>query len=871
MVGSIGPYRIIRSLGAGGMGEVYLGHDGRLDRHVALKSVSDALAATPDARRRLLGEARAVARLNHPNIAAVHDVLDAGDRTFIVMEYVEGETLAARLERGRPPLQEIVAIARQLAAGLAHAHEQGVIHRDLKPSNVVLTSQDSVKILDFGLATMAAREALGPLDETKSVWDGRTAAGAILGTPAYMSPEQLLGRELDPRSDLYSFGVILYQMTAGRLPFEADDIVSLAVAVASAPAPDPSVVDASIPPMLGRAIMRALAKEPSERFQSATEMGAAIANALSPTAAVLPGGDTAPPAPTSARDRRLRAVAPVVVLLLAAVGVWSLSQKAQQRLSGGPSRRPSVVALLPVTNLAGDPKTESIGVGVASILTENLSTTAGLTVLSRSATLPYGEKRTGLKDIAAALGADFLIDVRLERTAATLRAEARLLQAGVEPEVWRNKYEGTLFAVDRALLSGIVAALQQVGAIGTLTDAQASRLRKLPTSSDRAFDYYADARALLDRSHVLGNTARAVELLEQAVRADPRFATAFAALGDAYWLLYQETKDRALADKASAAASTALDLDPGQAGVHNSMATRYYATGQPRDAVLELGRALDLQPDNDETHRLLGRILAELGQLDEGLAELRRAIELRPNFWSHHFSLGYVLYNAGRYREALEAYRRVTELQPTFAGGFQMLGTTYHRLGDTGRAIGHYEHAVRLGPNAAAYSNLGYFYYMAGRFSDALDAYKEALTRNPTATTHMNIGDVYRRLGRATDAAAAYRQAATTADTVLTVNPRDARTIALLALCEARLGRTTDAERHIAEAAVLSPSDKEVLLKETKVHVLAGQVSEAMISLRRALASGYDAAEARVDEDLAPLRRLPDFDLIVGPGGHQLK
>jgi serine/threonine-protein kinase len=367
---------------------------------------------------------------------------------------------------------------------------------------------------------------------------------------------------------------------------------------------------------------------------------------------------------------------------------------------------------------------------------------------------------------------------------------------------------------------------------------------------------------LLDNADRAGAVDRAAELFTAAVERDRHFALAYAGLADAQAARYRATKDPSIAAAAVAAAEEALRLDPSQPAVRMSLGAIKRLTGQTDQAIAEFRKALALQPNSDDTRRLLGQALAAQGQVDDGVAEIRRAIEIRPDYWNNHFTLGYVLYNAGRYKDAVDAYRKTIELNPNYAGGYHMLGTAQYRLGDREAALGNFEHSVRLGPSAPAYANLGFFYFAAGRFKEAVTAYAEQVKRDPASpSAHRNLGDAHRRAGNAAGARAEYERAITAANAVLAVNPRDAATIALLALCEARLGRAAAAERHAAEASVQPSADRDVWGRQAQVLALIGQRDRALAALRKAVAAGYKVSDT--DEEFDTLRGIPEFAALA--------
>jgi len=851
---TVGPYQILEKLGVGGMGEVFLGHDPRLQRRVALKC----LAAPPAGAvgDRILREARAAARLNHPNIAGVYDVIEQDDRTFIVMEYIEGESLAARLRRGLPSVEEVRAFGRQLASALAAAHAQGVVHRDLKPANVMFARDGTIKVLDFGVAKLSAPVA-GTEDATGHVPPESTLQGNP-GTPVYMSPEQLFDRPIDGRSDLYSAGVILFEMVTGRRPYSATGAVSLALAMSRAPAPSPRSIVPSTPGDLDAVIVRALERDPAHRFQTARDMEVALSTtepvtALTPLAALT----------RSAHFARWAMTGALALVTLAMVVLGERTLWESPSTPAPPAH--AVLAVLPVDNPGGDPGAEFLGGGIAAVIAGNLGSISGLTVLSRTSTAPYAARRSDLAAMHREIGADFVLDLTMKSAGPRADLIARLKKADSVAPIWEATIGGDALAVERSLLDQLGRLLERSVLLRRLTPVEQSRLRTVPTSSGDALLAYSQARAFIGPSNSPETTDRAIAMLQDAIAKDPSFALAYALLGDAYWQKYQRAKTPDLIAKATAAVTEALRLDPDQAQVHYSLGNMYQQTGRYEEAIAALRRAIQIQPDDDESHALLARVLAAKGDYKAASDEAKRAVDVRPG-WSSYFNQGRVEIAAGHLDRALVALRRATELNPGFAGGFQMLGATYQMMGDWDNAIGNYEHSIRLEPNAPAYSNLGLAYLRAKRYPEAIDAYSEAIKSDPQQPSrYRNLADAFKAAGRQNEARENYSRALALAQQALVVNSRDAVTIALVALCEANLGRRAEASRHAAEAATVGAASGDVRFRLTKVYLALDERSAALATLKAAVAAGYDPKAAREDDELAPLRGA-DFETAVAAG-----
>ena len=841
----VGPYRILERLGAGANGVVFLAEDTRLHRRVALKTLTGTAGSeAAEVRRKLLREARAAARLNHPNIAAVYDVLESDAGVHIVMEYVPGSTLAARVRSGPLPPMQVLDIALQLSSALAHAHELGVIHRDLKPANVMMSPSGRAKILDFGLARLGELEAgsapIGSSDWTAT--DGRQ----VVGTPPYMPPELLRGEGYDARGDIYSLGVTLFELLTGRRPFEARDGIALTAAILTAPTPRPRSVAPDVPAELDQVVFRALARGPGDRWLSAREMESALERVAAGIAEPRTRSLVAP-ARSSLIGRRRWATG--IAAIVVPFGIYAAIAAGRSGDVTDASR--GVFVVLPLATGGSDRLEQSVAAGLADAVIAAASRIPRVTVVSRAATVDVLQRETTPDGIVRELGASLAMTGSVHRTGDDLRL--RLVLSGAAGEVrWEQVYAGRAgvpMELQARAAAGAAAALgREVAA-----DAGAGAAGAPAVDADAMADY-GQGRAFLGRPDVAGNVDRSITLFQAAVAKDRRFARAHAGLGEAYFAKYRETGERSWADKARTATLEALRLDPSEPWVRYSLAVIYRETGHPREAVDELRRAIALQPANDEAHCLLGQSLAQLGEVEEGLAHIRHALTLRPGYWGNHQALGVVLYGAGRHQDALRAFQRVTELQPDTAWGYQMLGTTYHALGQRDLARVNYEKAIALG-HARAHSNLGVLHYEEGRYAEAAASFHQAVTLEPgSPAKHRNLGDAYMRLGRRRDARAAYERAVDLSRQQLNENPGDPPTIARLAVYEAKLGQHAVALALIRQAATTAPASAEVLYRVAVVHALAGRSEDGVRALEQALQLGYSVELARQDEDLAALR-----------------
>jgi eukaryotic-like serine/threonine-protein kinase len=844
----VGPYVILGRLGRGGMGQVFLGNDPRLDRRVALKCLISSPLEADERRHRILREARAAAGINHPNVATVHEFVEHAGRAFIVMEYVEGESLAARLKRERLPIDVVVAVGRQLVAALAAAHASGVIHRDLKPANIQLLPDGTVKVLDFGVAkamAIASSSSATTRRHTSTDPEGRYIQA---GTPGYMSPEQMLGRDVDDRSDIFSLGVVLYEMTTGRRPFTKSDPLDLVVTMAKR-LPRVDAGDTRVPHALADVIAKALEVDPADRFQSAVEMEHALA--------ALDGAKPAPGA--GAWWRRPIAAALVAATALILVAALLLRRGAPGEGALAPTHR--VVAVLPLENLSGDPAKQYLGAGVAETLMMALSKVSTLTVISRSEVQEAVGRTREPRKVAEDLHASFLVDGSVQQAGDRLRVTLRLVQPDGRVK-WSEGYEdaaASVFVMHRAMAEDIVRQLQ--GATGT----ERPDFTLPPTSNVDALTAYWQGSSILERAVSPDDFEDALSLFRKAAELDDKFALAYAGEADVYWRQYQLTHDQALPRKALDAGLTAMRLDANQPAVRVALANIYQGMGQYDAASDELRRALELQPSSDDVHRTLGVVLAAQGKPDDAARELNEAIRIRPNHWINQYELGRFYWRIRRLNNAAVALQRALELRPNDSRLVGTLGAVYATMGDDARALEKFEQANRLAPSSVGFANIGTVYYRLGRFDDAVKAWREAIRLNPKyELAHYNLADGYARVGRTADANREMRIARDLWLAALRVNERDARTMARIAVCEAKLDMRTLADSHAAQAVALAPQDPEVQYKRAVVDALAGRRADAFNALKRAVEIGFSRREAREDYDLRALKGLPEFVALVG-------
>jgi eukaryotic-like serine/threonine-protein kinase len=607
----LGPYEILDPIGEGGMGEVYRARDPRLDRIVAIKLLPAAAGADQHARERLRFEAMAAAALDHPYICKIFEIAEDGGTLFLVMEYIAGENLQRRMFDGRMPFADTLRVAGEIAEALQEAHARGILHRDLKPANIMLTEQGHVKIMDFGLAKRLV-DLPGLNDATVEIPAQLTMPGTILGTPDYMSPEQVKGLALDVRSDLFSFGVLLAEMAGGQHPFRKTSMPETLAAVLR----EPPELSGDIPPGLLLVLRRLLAKTTEERYASVADVRADLARLLAA------GEKVRRPTLTLWKWPALASLAILVGLAIYLVPHFGISQ----------ARVIRSIAVLPLDNYSGDPSQEYFAEGMTDELTADLATISQLRVISRGSVMQFkGEHRPPTPEIAKILNVDAVVEGSVLRAGDNVRITAQLIDAREDKHLWAKKFERNsrdVLALQDELASAIAHEIDV-----RLTPAEQSRLRSAPVVNPEAHDAYLKGRYFFNRPSD-ENLQKSIAQFEEAVKLNPNFAPAYSGLSDAYlWAGYNEgvITSAEAKPKAKAAAEKAIQLDDNSAEAHTSLAVfKLFYEFDWEGSECEFRRAFELNPNYAFAHDQFGLGLSFQGRLDESIAEGKRASALDP-------------------------------------------------------------------------------------------------------------------------------------------------------------------------------------------------------------------------------------------------
>jgi len=836
-------YRLLGPLGSGGMGVVYRAEDTTLGRTVALKFLPEQSAHNLVVSDRLRREARLASALNHPNICTIYEVGEDAGEVFIAMEYVEGRPLSELIRPAGLPFETTLRYGEQLASALAHAHDRGIVHGDLKPLNIIVTPQGDSKILDFGLAR---RNNPAEFDrqtlETVSA-DDRPGLG---GTLPYMSPEQIDGSAVSPRTDLWSLGVVLYEMASGTRPFQGENLYLLCNAILRNP---PRPLPTQVPANLATVIFRCLEKESTRRYQRAGEVRAAL-EALTPSKESV---IVASRPKFMSRSTKVAILTALVLFLLIVGGVSRFRERGAAGRAGGGIPRQMLLSVLPPAS-SGDASQAAFESGLADTLNSRLgelSARHSLSVIPMSETL--AEHITTVDAARAQFGVNLVLVLTVQRAADDVRVNYSLVDTHSHQQVNGGTVTAEAsdpFALQDEVFENVARAMEL-----QLAPQEKQRATAYGTAQPAAYDFYIQGRGYLQDYVVPEKVDNAIALFQRALEKDPSYAAARAGLGEAYWRKYQLSHELQLADAAVDTCKKAAASGPGLAAAHSCLGRAFYERGEYEKAAGEYRRTLELEPTSDDAYGGLATAYARLGRLDEAEQAYKQAISARPGYWATYNWLGLFYMGHARYDEAARMFSEVVALAPDSFTGYSNLGGVRVLQGRYADAIPLLEKSLSIRPTGIARSNLASAYFQMRRYAEAASSFEEVVKLDPKNYVFWgNLGDAYYWTpGRRQEASAAYEKAISLGEERRRFNPNDADLLSNLAMYHAMRREKKEAQGSIEAALRLQPKNPDVLF-------IAGITYEQLGDINRSL----DALEKAVSYGVSPemLQDTPNFDAL---------
>lgn len=725
---TLGRYHLISPLGAGGMGEVYRAMDTRLEREVAVKILPAHMADNPEAMRRFEREAKAVAALSHPNILSIHDFGNEQDVRYAVMELLEGETLRSRILRGALSWRKAVGIGIEIAEGLSAAHAKGITHRDLKPENIFLTSDGRTKILDFGLARVKTPVSDENITSASTVAP-ITEPGIVMGTPGYMSPEQVRGAEVEAPGDIFSFGSVLYEMVTGKRPFAERTVADTMAAILRDDPPELSDSGKNIPPDLEQVIIHCLEKNPAERFQSARDLAFALK-----TISGGSGKSKALPALSLLRSRAAVSIAAGLALLLLALALY---------LAFRPEKSVSIV-VLPFTDGVD---TEYISDGITESIINNLSQLPQLRVIARTTAFSYKGRSVNPQQIGKELRVHAVITGKASLRGDSLTVLAEMTDVATGAQTWSERYSlkfSDIFAVQEEITRAISETLRL-----RLTGEQQQRLTRRYTQSAEAYDLFLQGRYHWNK-RTDEEIKKGITYFTRAVAKDPNYALAYVGLADSYiWSANLLPPSEAM-PTAKAMATKALQINDNLAQAHTSLAAvNLLYEWNWSDAEKDFERAIALNRNYATARQWYAEYLTAVGQHEKAIAEIKQALDLDPRSPVINRDVGWHYYCARQYDQTIEQCQNILKLDPNSAPAHTLLGLAYAKKGMFAEAIVKLQKAVELSPTSSNnLARLGYAYAISGRHDEALQILnKLTALSNETYLWHTYVAAIHGGLG----------------------------------------------------------------------------------------------------------------------------
>ena len=819
MIGkTISHYRILEKLGEGGMGVVYKAQDTKLDRLVAIKFLPQHLTSDSVEKERFVHEAKAASALNHTNVATIHEIDEFEGQMFIVMEYCEGKTLRQIIEKETLSVKKVLDIGIQICEGLTIAHEKGIVHRDIKSDNIMLTPRGQVKIMDFGLAKLKGATKL-------------TKTRSTLGTAAYMSPEQAQGEEVDSRSDIFSFGVVLYELLTGRLPFEGEHQAAIIYSIINEEPQPVGRFNNQVSTKLEDMVFKALAKEKEERYQHIDDLLADLRRERKSLEYVKTAVTTQPAeSPKIVKKKTLPLVVGVLAVLLLVVGYFAFfnQREPDTTVTGKPS-----IAVLYLQNLSENKEDEYFAAGMTEDIITQLSKIGGLRVASRSEIEQFKDKPVNIKAVAEKLKVDYVMEGSVRKYGNKFRITCQLIQADDGFHVWADNYDRQLedlFAIQADVAKEVAKALEVA-----LAPVEKEKIEQVPTANLQAYDFYLRGRQYMYQRSKSDNLL-ATQMFQRAIELDSLFADGYIFLGYSYaqrsdWGFDMDPK---WLDEAERAIRKGIQLDETNPWGYGHLADVYLMRGKPKEAIEALEKALKLRPDDYELNYWMAPVHFDSPGFGRAREYLERSLALKPNYPEPHRFLGKMFHALGKPDQAETHYRKAVELGPDFAHLHRALGSFYLQRGRFDEAREQWQTTIRLKPDMWVYKYLlGFTELLAGNTSTALRLLENCVKNEPEPEYYLGLGFAYEKVGEMSKMQEAFQKALKGYRKLVEQWPQNVEYHTRSAYLLARLGDVEKARQHLKTAERLIADKNPFVQNEIKIRMAAANL--AMSDTRSAL------------------------------------
>ncbi|OGC76886.1 MAG: hypothetical protein A2Z27_06090 [candidate division Zixibacteria bacterium RBG_16_50_21] len=785
-------YQIQEKIGEGGMGVIYKAVDTKLNRTVALKFLPHAVTMDSEEKQRFIQEAQAASALNHPNIITIYEIDEVNGNSFISMEYVDGGNLKKLLSESNVSTDRFMEIASAVTEGLAQAHKRGIIHRDIKSENILLTSDGRPKITDFGLAKLKGSGTI-------------TLAGKALGTAAYMSPEQVQGEELDGRSDIFSLGIVLYELLTGQLPFKGMHPMAIMYSIVYEEPLTPTQIRNDIAPAIESVISRALVKNKEQRYQSLDQMLEDLRKAQAGT---------------------LVRVTPV---------------KEKEAVKG--------VAVLPFEDLSPTKENEYLANGITDEIITDLSRIGSLKVAPRSSVIPYKEIPRDVREIGQELKVDYILQGSVKKFGEKLRITAQLTSVSEGFHLWAEKFDGELkdiFEIQDTVSQKIVSALKL-----KLSPTEINEIVKKPTTNIQAYDFYLKGRDYYSQAGK-ANVDFAIRMFEKALEIDPDFALAYAGLGDAYVTKYMAYFDKSLAwlDEAERCCKRALNLDSSLPEAHRALGRVYQFRKKYAEAESEFQKSVLLNPEYTEGHRSLAWLFLEQGQLQKAIQTGQKTIQIKPLDKETYLLLGLAYQDTKDDKKALEMFDKAIDIAPDYFRAYYQKGQIYQRMGNFRTAMENYQRASEYVMEPNIHLDLGWAYLMEGQPDLAIEAFKKSIELGLfDYRAYYFLGLAYHHKEEKWMAAASYDSSVVLCKRQITEDPQDALLYSTLSLALTALKRLPEAGEAALKAFNLDPENGSILYDLARVYALQNDSEKTLEILKKAFANPLSPTPCEAKRD----------------------